>query len=81
MTQNAASQVKIPFEPSLEGLRGAMMLDYLGEKAAAKTIEDSVIELLRTQRLKGVNTGDHPTAEVGDLIVEAIRDRAAKVAQ
>ena len=61
-------------------IAGSMMLDYLGEKVAAKTIEDSIIELLRSGKLRGVSTGEHQTAEVGDMVVEAIRE-AAKVAQ
>ena len=61
-------------------IAGSMMLDYLGEKVAAKTIEDSIIDLLRSGKLRGVSTGEHPTAEVGDMVVEAIRE-AAKVAQ
>jgi len=61
-------------------IAGSMMLDYLGEKVAAKTIEDSIIDLLRSGKLRGVSTGEHQTAEVGDMVVEAIRE-AAKVAQ
>jgi len=61
-------------------LAGAMMLDYLGEKQAAAAIESTVIELIRSQRIKGVNTGDHPTTEVGDMIASALRRPAvAKV--
>jgi len=61
-------------------LAGAMMLDYLGEKQAAAAIESTVVELIRSQRIKGVNTGDHPTTEVGDMIANALRKPAvAKV--
>ncbi len=62
-------------------IASSMMLDYLGEKVAAKTIEDSIIDLLRSGKLRGVSTGEHPTGEVGDMVVEAIREMAAKVAQ
>jgi 3-isopropylmalate dehydrogenase len=61
-------------------LAGAMMLDYLGEKQAAAAIEAAVVELIRSQRIKGVNTGDHPTNEVGDLVANALlRPAVAKV--
>ena len=56
-----------------------MMLDYLDEKQAAAAIEDVVVNLLRTRRLKGVSTGDHPTSEVGDLVVSELRAVAARV--
>jgi hypothetical protein len=32
--------------------------------------------LIRSQRIKGVNTGDHPTTEVGDMIANALRKPA-----
>jgi len=38
-----------------------------------------VIDLLRTRRLKGVNTGDHPTSEVGTMVVSELKSVAAKV--
>ena len=61
-------------------LAGGMMLDYLGEKRAAAAIENTVIELVRSKRIKGVNTGDHPTSEVGDMVAGELRKSlAAKV--
>lgn len=54
----------------------SMMLDYLGEKTAAVAIETTVAELLRSKRLKGVQTGAHPTHEVGDMIVAELRSRS-----
>ena len=54
-------------------LAGGMMLDYLGQGQAAAAIEKSVIELLTSGRLKGVGTGDHPTDQVGDLVVNELR--------
>jgi len=56
-----------------------MMLDYLGQTQAALTIENIVIDLLRTRRLKGVSTGDHATPEVGDMIAAELRNATAKV--
>jgi len=61
-------------------LAGAMMLDYIGEKRAAAAIESTVVELIRSKRIKGVNTGDHATSEIGDLLAAEIRKPAvAKV--
>jgi 3-isopropylmalate dehydrogenase len=54
----------------------AMMLDYLGHKEASVAVENAVAELLRTKRLKGVGTGTHPTDEVGDMVVAALRQTA-----
>jgi 3-isopropylmalate dehydrogenase len=54
-------------------LAAGMMLDYLGQKPAASVIEKAIVELLRSQRLVGVGTGDHPTDQVGDLVVQELR--------
>jgi len=60
-------------------MAASMMCDYLGEKAAAGAIEQAVKDLLASRRLKGVGTGDHPTNEVGDMIVAEVRAVAARV--
>ncbi|MEW6073304.1 MAG: 3-isopropylmalate dehydrogenase [Planctomycetota bacterium] len=60
-------------------LAAGMLLDYVGEKAAGAGIEEAVAGLLRDGRVKGVNTGDHRTAEVGDLVVAELRHAAARV--
>ena len=57
----------------------SMMLDFLGEKEAATKIEQSIIELLCSGRLKGVHTGAHPTGEVGDMVVEELKALTSKV--
>jgi 3-isopropylmalate dehydrogenase len=59
-------------------LAGSMMLDYLGERAAAAAIEQAITGLLQSGRLKGVTTGLHPTDEVGDMVVRELRAPAAK---
>ncbi len=56
-----------------------MMCDYLGEKAAGSAIENTVIQLVRSGRIKGVNTGDHPTDQVGDMVVAELKKELAKV--
>jgi 3-isopropylmalate dehydrogenase len=60
-------------------LAAGMMCDYLGEKQAGAAIENVVIELLRSRKLRGVNTGDHPTNEVGDMVAAELRQVAARV--
>lgn len=60
-------------------LASGMMCDYLGEKAAGAAIENTVIDLVRSRRIKGVNTGDHPTNEIGDMVIGELRALAAKV--
>lgn len=61
-------------------LAAGMMCDYLGEKAAGAAIENTVIDLVRSGRIKSVNTGDHPTDQVGDMVSSELKKRAlAKV--
>jgi 3-isopropylmalate dehydrogenase len=60
-------------------LAAGMMLDYLGEKTAAEALEGIVRDLFRSGRLKGVGTGQHPTSEVGDMVVGELRAAASKV--
>ena len=52
-------------------LSGAMMLDYLGEKTAARAIEKSV-EFITAKKLKSLSAGKmgYTTEEVGDLVVK-----------
>ncbi|MDY6836994.1 MAG: 3-isopropylmalate dehydrogenase [Thermodesulfobacteriota bacterium] len=54
-------------------LAAKLMLETLGEPDAAQMVERGVAKVLRDE-LKGVGAGQmgHSTAEVGDLIVEAI---------
>ena len=61
-------------------MAGGMMLDYLGEKQArrhdrGRPSSTSCV----AKRLKGVGTGDHGTAEVGDMVCEALKVATAKV--
>lgn len=53
---------------------GQMMLDFLGEKAAANAIENAVISTVR-QKLKSLAAGKmgYSTSEVGDLVAEAVQ--------
>lgn len=54
----------------------SMLLDYVGEKEAAQNIEAAIAQLLRSNRIKGVGTGDHNTAEVGDMVVAELKATA-----
>ncbi len=60
-------------------LAAGMMLGYLGEREAERTIEATIADLLREGRLKGVGTGAHPTDEVGEMVVGELRRSAAGV--
>ncbi len=54
---------------------GQMMLDYLGEIEAAKAIEDAVRKVV-SQDLKSLSAGrmGYSTTEVGDLVIEELRN-------
>jgi 3-isopropylmalate dehydrogenase len=57
-------------------MAAAMLCDYVGQREAGVAIEGAVAELLRSGRLKGVGTGDHPTSEVGEMVVSELRATA-----
>ena len=52
---------------------GSMMLDHLGETAAAKAIEESV-KAVTAHKLKGMGAGKmgYSTSEVGDLVADGV---------
>ncbi|MCX6909819.1 MAG: isocitrate/isopropylmalate family dehydrogenase, partial [Verrucomicrobia bacterium] len=52
---------------------GAMLLDFLGESAAAKAIENAVIKVVNT-KLKSLAAGKmgYGTTQVGDLVAEIV---------
>jgi 3-isopropylmalate dehydrogenase len=56
-----------------------MMCDYLGEKQAGAAVENVVIDLVRSKKIQGVSTGDHPTDFIGNMVVNELRSVAAKV--
>jgi len=53
-------------------LAAGMMVGYLGQHEAEQAIEAAVCDLIRSRRLRGVATGDHPTDEVGALVIEQL---------
>jgi 3-isopropylmalate dehydrogenase len=68
--QNSAS-------PVAAIMAGSMLLDYLGLKEASQAIEGTVVSLLRSGRIKGVNSGLHKCNEVGDMIAGEIKAAVA----
>jgi len=52
---------------------GALMLEYLGENEAAKSIEDTVISVTR-EKIKDLGAGrmGYSTTEVGDLVASSL---------
>ncbi|MEO5987903.1 MAG: 3-isopropylmalate dehydrogenase [Candidatus Eisenbacteria bacterium] len=55
----------------------SMMLDYMGENAAAKRIEDAVICLLRSRKLPNLSMDSgFGTDQVGDLVLAALEGAA-----
>jgi len=52
---------------------GQMMLDFLGESAAAKAIEDAVIKITR-EKLKSLAAGKmgYSTTEIGDMVAQQV---------
>ena len=53
-------------------MAGAMMLDYIGEKEAAVSIEGAIQALIQSGEIKGLGTGVHGTDEVGDMVVNRL---------
>jgi 3-isopropylmalate dehydrogenase len=53
---------------------GGMMLDTLGEPAAARAIDKAVTDLLASGKIKSLAAGrmGHSTTEVGDMVAGAV---------
>jgi len=58
-------------------MAGSMLLDYLGLKEAGHAIESTVIQLLKTGRIKGVGNGLHKTDEIGEMVSNELRSAVA----
>jgi 3-isopropylmalate dehydrogenase len=56
---------------------GGMMLDFLGEKEAAATLDRAIAALLTSGRVRSLNAGDHSTSEIGDLVTAEVRKLAS----
>jgi len=58
-------------------MAASMMLDYLGEKAAGRRIEDAVAHLLASGAIPSADARSGlSTTQVGDMVVAAIKDNA-----
>ncbi len=53
---------------------GRMMLDHLGEKEAAKSIEDAVRYACSQIKSLSVGKMGYSTTEVGDMVADHVRD-------
>lgn len=54
-----------------------MMLDFIGEPAAAQTVEDAVSGLLSSKRIPSLDAKSGlSTTQIGDMVVEEIRSNA-----
>ena len=50
-----------------------------GTSRVGAGIENVIIDLVRSKRIKGVNTGDHATDEIGDMVIAELRKSVAAV--
>jgi 3-isopropylmalate dehydrogenase len=50
----------------------ALLLEHLGERDAAKIVDGAIRDGLRSGRIKGVEAGIQPTAEVADVIANVV---------
>jgi len=56
-----------------------MMLEYLEEKRASELVEQAIIEVLSSGRLKDLSARSGvSTSEAGDMIVDSINQAASK---
>ncbi len=52
---------------------GQMLLDYVGEREAAATLEKAIAVLLTSGRIRSLSAGVHRTSEIGDLVIDEVR--------
>ncbi len=55
---------------TIEAVR--MLLDHIGETAAAARIGNAVKHVLETGKIKSLSAGVHKTDEVGNIVLEAL---------
>jgi 3-isopropylmalate dehydrogenase len=55
-----------------------MMLDHIGEAAAAKDLEATVAALIQTGKIRSLKAGDHMCSELGSMVRDALLERARK---
>ncbi|HLQ36470.1 MAG TPA: 3-isopropylmalate dehydrogenase [Planctomycetota bacterium] len=54
----------------------ALMLDHLGEAAAAKEVEATVADLICSGRIRGLQAGEHSCTELGSMVRDRLLERA-----
>ena len=55
---------------TIEAVR--MMLEHIGEPAAAKRVSDAVRHVLESGTVKSLSAGGHSTSEMGDFVMAAL---------
>ncbi|MEC7583326.1 MAG: isocitrate/isopropylmalate family dehydrogenase [Planctomycetota bacterium] len=54
----------------------SLMLDHLGESAAAAEVEATVAELIQTGRIASLRAGEHKCSELGQMVADRLLERA-----
>ena len=54
-----------------------LMLDHIGEAAAAKELEATVAHLIQSGRIRSLKAGDHKCSELGSMVRDELLARAA----
>lgn len=54
----------------------SLMLDHLGEAAAATEVEATIAELIQTRRIASLRAGEHKCSELGQMIADRLLERA-----
>jgi 3-isopropylmalate dehydrogenase len=59
----------------------SMLLEHVGELAAARAVESAVARLLRSGRIESLQAGSHATDELGKLVEAEVRHRPSSGSQ
>jgi 3-isopropylmalate dehydrogenase len=54
----------------------SMLLDHIGEGEAAREVEETVAELIRSRRIRGLQAGEHRCSELGSMVRDSLLERA-----
>jgi 3-isopropylmalate dehydrogenase len=54
----------------------SMLLDHIGEGEAAREVEETVAELIRSRRIRGLQAGEHCCSELGSMVRDSLLERA-----
>ena len=53
-----------------------MLLDHVGEQEAGREVEETVAELIRSGRIRGLQAGEHRCSELGTMVRDHLLERA-----